>query len=89
MASLDIKIIDAAGARTEEATVPGDAAVAKIINKLVDMLELPQTGPDGELLSYRFHHKKTARQIDDAETLEDAGVQNGDVLRLVAELTAG
>jgi uncharacterized ubiquitin-like protein YukD len=40
-------------------------------------------------LSYKFHHKQTGRQIADDETLEDAGVSDGDVLRLVAEITAG
>ena len=47
------------------------------------------SGPDGQPLSYKFHHKQSGRQIADEETLEEAGVRQGDVLRLVAEITAG
>ena len=86
---MDITVVDATGNKTEEATVPGDAAAGRIMAKLVELMELPITGPDGQPLSYKFHHKQSGRQIDDNETLEQAGVSDGDVLRLVAEITAG
>lgn len=86
---MDITVVDATGSKTEEATVPGNAAAGRIMAKLVELMELPSVGPDGQPLSYKFHHKQTGRQVDDNETLEDAGVQDGDVLRLVAEITAG
>lgn len=57
--------------------------------KLVQVMELPSVGPDGQPLSYKFHHKQSGRQIGDHETLEAAGVKDNDVLRLVAEITAG
>jgi len=86
---LDITVIDATGNKTEEASVPEGVASGRIIAKLVELMELPSLGPDGQPLSYKFHHKQTGRQIDDHETLEQAGVAEGDVLRLVAEITAG
>lgn len=86
---MDITVVDATGTKTEEATVPANAAAGRIMAKLVELMELPSVGPDGQLLSYKFHHKQTGRQIDDQETLEAAGVQDGDVLRLVPEITAG
>jgi Mn-dependent DtxR family transcriptional regulator len=86
---LDITVIDATGNKTEEASVPEAVASGRIIAKLVELMELPSLGPDGQPLSYKFHHKQTGRQIDDHETLEQAGVSDGDVLRLVAEITAG
>jgi hypothetical protein len=64
-------------------------ASGRIIAKLVELLELPSLGPDGQPLSYKFHHKQSGRQIGDHETLDGAGVRDGDVLRLVAEITAG
>lgn len=82
---MDIKVVDATG-RTVEATVPGDAPVGRVVDKLVEMLEIA-AGPDGQPLPYRFHHMGS--EISDSETLEEAGVRDGDVLRLVAELTAG
>lgn len=86
---MDITVIDATGSKTEEASVPGNAAAGRIMAKLVELMELPSVGPDGQPLSYRFHHKQSGRQIGDHETLEEAGVKDGDVLRLVAEITAG
>ncbi|WP_028060983.1 EsaB/YukD family protein [Candidatus Solirubrobacter pratensis] len=86
---MDITVVDATGNKREEASVPGDAASGRILAKLVELMELPTTGPDGQPLSYRFHHKQSGRQIGDGQTLEQAGVADGDVLRLVAEITAG
>lgn len=86
---MDIVVIDATGNKTEEASVPSTVASGRIIARLVDLMELPSVGPDGQPLSYRFHHKQSGRQIGDDETLDTAGVRDGDVLRLVAEITAG
>jgi hypothetical protein len=86
---LDITVVDATGNKTEEASVPATVASGRIIAKLVELLELPSVGPDGQPLSYKFHHKQSGRQVGDDETLEQAGVHDGDVLRLVAEITAG
>lgn len=86
---MDIVVVDATGNKTEEASVPPTVASGRIIARLVELMELPSVGPDGQPLSYKFHHKQTGRQIGDDETLEGAGVRDGDVLRLVAEITAG
>jgi hypothetical protein len=86
---VDILIVDVTGNKTEEASVPHTVATGRIIARLVDLMELPSVGPDGLPLSYKFHHKQTGRQIGDDETLETAGVRDGDVLRLVPEITAG
>ncbi len=86
---MDIVVVDATGNKTEEASVPASVASGRIIARLVELMELPSVGPDGQPLSYKFHHKQTGRQIADDETLQAAGVSDGDVLRLVAEITAG
>jgi hypothetical protein len=86
---MDITVVDATGNKTEEATVPGSVAAGRIMARLVELMELPGVGPDGQPLSYKFHHKQSGRQVGDHETLEQAGVKDGDVLRLVAEITAG
>lgn len=87
--ALDINITDATGARVQEATVPDDAPVVRLIARLIDLMGLPITGPDGQPLSYKFHHRSSGRQLRDEETLAGAGVQAGDTLRLIAEVTAG
>lgn len=86
---MEITIVDATGSKAEEAEVPGDVASGRIITRLVELMALPKVGPDGEMLSYRFHHKRSGRQINDDDTLDDSGVEDGDVIRLVPEMTAG
>ncbi|HEX8103649.1 MAG TPA: EsaB/YukD family protein [Solirubrobacteraceae bacterium] len=86
---MDLTVVDATGNKAEEVTVPENVAAGRIVGKLVTLLELPTVGPDGQPLSYKFHHKQTGRQVNDNESLSDAGVNNNDVLRLVAEITAG
>jgi hypothetical protein len=85
----DVVITDATGSRQQEATVPDDARSIRLIAKLIELLRLPLTGPDGQPLSYKFHHRASGRQLRDDETLAEAGVRDGDTLRLVAEITAG
>lgn len=86
---MDLTVIDATGNKTEQVSVPGTVAAGRIVGKLVELLRLPAVGPDGQPLSYKFHHKQSGRQINDNETLAGAGVGENDVLRLVAEITAG
>jgi len=40
-------------------------------------------------MSYKFHHKASGKQLTDDQTLADAGVKDGDVMRLQPEITAG
>lgn len=87
--SLDIIITDATGAREQEASVPADAPIVRLVARLIELMGLPVTGPDGQPLSYKFHHRSSGRQLRDEETLASAGVQPGDTLRLIAEVTAG
>lgn len=89
MANLDVTITDATGSREQSATVPADAPAIRLIARLVELLNLPLTGPDGQPLAYKFHHRASGRQLRDDETLDMASVRDGDVLRLVAEITAG
>ncbi|MGH7130273.1 MAG: hypothetical protein ACREIV_17010 [Planctomycetaceae bacterium] len=56
---------------------------------LLEKMNLPQTAPDGQPLSYKFHHKRSGRQLLDEQCLADGGVTGGDVLRLQPEITAG
>jgi hypothetical protein len=60
-----------------------------VIAVLVDRMGLPRRSPDNQLMSYRLHHRASGRQLLDSETLTAAEVQNGDILRLQPEITAG
>ena len=89
MGKVNVVIMDATGNKEQQATLPDDAPVRRIIAKLVQMMNLPVTGPDGQPMSYKFHHKASGKQLTDEQTLRDAGVKDGDVLRLQPEITAG
>jgi hypothetical protein len=81
---LDLTVIDQTGMRTEQVSVPDTVAAGRIVTKLVQALGLPQTGPDGQSITYGFRHDASGRQIGDQQTLAQAQVSNDDVLRLVA-----
>lgn len=89
MADIDITITDATGARRQEATVPDNVPSIRVIAKLVEILNLPLVAPDGQPMSYKFHHLQSSKQVPDSLPLAEAGVKSGDTLRVVPEITAG
>lgn len=89
MSNITIEVWDATGNKRQTVELPSDATVNRVIAVLVDRMNLPQHSPDGQMMSYKFQHKASGRQLLDHETLASAGVGNGDVLRLQPEITAG
>lgn len=89
MAMMLIEVWDPAGNKRQQAEVPDDVAVNRLLVVLTERLNLPRTGPDGQVLSYKFHHKASGTQLLDRQTLREAGVAEGDILRLQPEITAG
>ncbi len=89
MDHLTIEVWDATGNKKQTVELPADAPVNRAIAVLVDRMNLPRHSPDGQMMSYKFQHKASGRQLLDEETLGSAGVNNGDVLRLQPEITAG
>ncbi len=89
MGKVAVTILDATGSKEQKASLPDEAPVRRIIGKLLEMMKLPATGPDGQPMSYKFHHKASGKQLADDQTLADAKVKDGDVLRLQPEITAG
>jgi len=89
MAMITVQVWDATGNKRQDVELPDDAAVNRILIVLLEKMNLPQTAPDGQPLSYKFHHKRSGKQLLDTQHLADVGCQNGDVLRLQPEITAG
>jgi hypothetical protein len=89
MNTITIEVWDATGNKKQLVELPVDAAVNRVIAVLVDKMNLPRNSPDGQLMSYKFHHKASGRQLLDEQSLGSAGVQSGDILRLQPEITAG
>jgi hypothetical protein len=87
--NINVEVWDATGNKKVTASLPKQSPVNRILVLLVDRMNLPRHSPDGQLMSYKFHHKASGRQLLDDETLEAAGVKEGDVLRIQPEITAG
>ncbi len=89
MAEVQLEVWDTTGNRRVEVQVPDDVSVDRILMVLSDKLRLPRHSPDGQLMSYKFHHRRLGTQLLDEKTLAEQGVATGDVLRIQPELTAG
>jgi len=89
VAKVNVTIMDTTGNKEQKASLPDDAPVRRIITKLVQMMNLPTVGSDGQPMVYKFHHKRSGQQLKDEQTLGEASVAEGDVLRLLPEITAG
>ncbi len=90
MAYINIEVWDATGNKKDNAEVPDDVAVNRIVVLLVDRLNYPRyDATGGQLLSYKLHHQATKKQLIDDQSLHLADVKDGDVVRLIAEIVAG
>lgn len=89
MPTLRIRIMDISGSRAREVEAPDDVPLNRIIALLVEKMNLPINSPDGQLMSYKLHHRQSGRQLLETQTFAEAEVRAGDELRLQPEITAG
>jgi hypothetical protein len=89
MGMIKVKILDVTGSRSCEVEAPDDVPLERLLVLLVERMNLPLNSPDGQLMSYKLHHRNTGTQLLESQTLADARVMNGDELRLQPEITAG
>jgi hypothetical protein len=89
MALIKMRISDISGSRVSEVEAPDDVAVNRLLVVLIERMNLPLNSPDGQLMSYKLHHRRTGSQLLDNQTLAQSGVCAGDELRLQPEITAG
>jgi hypothetical protein len=86
---INLEVWDATGNKRLKVTVPNDAAVERILMVLADKLHLPRYAPDGQLMSYKFHHRRLGVQLLDDQTLSQQQVVEDDIVRIQPEITAG
>src|SRR5688572_26843614 len=89
MGMIRVRVSDISGSRINEVEAPDDIEVSRIIVVLIERMSLPLNSPDGQLMSYKLHHRRTGSQLLDSQTLAQATVVEGDELRLQPEITAG
>lgn len=89
MGKINVVIVDTTGSKEQDATLPDDVSVSKIIDKLVEVMYLPVINTAGAPVTYKLLHKVTGRHLLDNLTLSQCDVHDGDILRLIPEITAG
>ncbi len=89
MADVNLEVWDATGNKRVLVTVPDDVAVERILTVLAERLHLPRHSPDGQLMSYKLHHRRLGTQLMDDRTLGEQDVRTDDALRIQPEITAG
>jgi hypothetical protein len=89
MSMLRVRVWDVTGSRSQQIEAPDDIQIARLLVLLVERMNLPINSPDGQIMSYKLHNKRTGQQLLDRQTLTEAGVVAGDDLRLQPEITAG
>jgi hypothetical protein len=89
MATITVQVWDATGNKRHEVELPDDVPIERILAVLVEKMNLPQSAPDGQPLSYKFHHRTSGKQLLDDQCLSAVQAKDGDVLRLQPEITAG
>jgi hypothetical protein len=89
MTDLNIEVWDATGNKRLMVQAPDDVAVERIVLVLAEKLHLPKFAPDGQLMSYKLHHRRRSAQLADHQDLKAQDVIDGDILRIQPEITAG
>ena len=89
MGQIEVEIMDHTGSKRKRARLPDDAPVNRLISALITKMNLPTTDPSGQPMSYHLDHKQSGKRLRDDDTLSNAVVKTGDVLRIAAEITAG
>ncbi len=88
MGMLRVNVWDSTGSKKLLANIPDDAEIARVVPVLVSRMNLPLVNVSGQPMSYKLQHKNTGRQLSEYETLRNAGVSDGDTLRIQPEITA-
>jgi hypothetical protein len=86
---LRVTFLDQTGAKSVEAIIAPGVPVKKILANIITKMNLPLTGPDGNPLSYSLDHREGGKRLHEDQTLEAAGVADGDRLVVYPEIVAG
>ena len=89
MSDIRVIFLDQTGAKSVEAEIAPGVSVARMLPSVVTRLQLPITAPDGTPVAYSLDHKEGGRRLREDESLDTAGVRDGDHLILYPEVVAG
>lgn len=81
--------LDQTGAKSVKARISPGVTAKKIVPNIITKMQLPVTSPDGTPMSYSLDHKEGGKRLLETQTLDEAGVKEGDHLIIYPEITAG
>lgn len=84
-----IRVIDPDGSQDVEVGVSPAWKVERFVNEFARRLELPFVDGNGNPVSYEAFSKRTNSMLDPQETVQQADIQEGDVIRLRATQQGG
>lgn len=92
MPSIQVGVINPSETEKVTMQVPDDVPVRDLQDAMVEQMDLPTRGKNGERLRYHLsvvRKGEPLERLDNNETLQENNVQNGDVLQLTVEMVAG
>ena len=91
MAQVRVTILDPSGRKKTTVEVPDNVPAQRLAQALVTRMGLPAVDAAGRPISYRISHTRNGEdvEINLDQTFADVGIQDNDLLRFYASLTAG
>lgn len=89
MAGVRVALVDHLRGTKTQVEIPNDVPVNRLTKALVDHLGLPPSDSSGAPITYCLDNRETGQRLRETQTLAEAGVEDGAVLALFPEVTAG
>ncbi len=85
--AIQVMLEDHTGNKRHQVKMAETAQVEKLIPATVTALGLPMTDQAGRPMTYHLSYQ--GRRLQEEETLDSVGIEPGETLTLVPEMTAG
>lgn len=82
MGQIKVEIIDPAGKKVKT-KLPDYAPVSRLMRELIVNMNLPITDGNGRSINYHLVHEESGKGLKDEESLRNADINQGDILRIV------
>ena len=75
MGKVTVQVWDATGNKRQDVELPDDAPVNRILAVLLERMKFPQYAPDGQPLSYKFHHRASENSCSTRKRWPTSGLK--------------
>ena len=82
MSDLTVTVVGPTGQNPNNAKLPGDVPMSRLLPALVTKLVLPPG-------TYKAMHKESGKELLPADTLAGAGIKDNDTLRILSDIKGG